>query len=865
MQCLASNKSTLTALAGNTLFGNESVLTNDIEGIDIVQFADGWFSYPELNLFDSDVLIDALTLRNVKDKLSPWSPTIDNRLSVPITDTASRQLEALFNLSQLLFGLSRAELSNYTFRDLQLGHSPKAFRQTGFKKFSKDDVIDFYQCFQDVVYDAVEAGAVDIVFLMYKDPRLRLVKQKCLDFLSNITTPCDIARSLLQEQTWFLDQLMIGIRDGQLIEEKIPSLSVIIRLCKIIVEQNLIQYYSHLIDMQYIDILIDLFENLEYKTSAYLPYFIKMESLCLQCLTILFQCPEHVDMWSERAQIRLVNYCCTIMHKAALGGQQHQQHNQDINHILYAEQKSTTHSLGYSILTFLHIVRCKKDIMTFYKENMHFRELLIALRHKYGPNTLYKIKDPSIYYALSHVICVMFDYKTKRHKKQHRQQQQLLGETDDDMNNNKFRKCSNPMCQRIENEHNVFYQCQSCQRMAYCSHYCRDVHWTLKHSKSCQNIISEHKQDDVVLELETEYINPHNTTPASTSEDSPIDCTVFDTVPIQTTQSVIVVEGKDEEEEPEYKTCVSTRRPLKTSTTTDLTSVIDKNEQSSQLRVEEDFEHMKRFVANTLEDNTTELEEKEEIVPVKERSIQLHSLNYTANTCSTRNHEHLSSDSDDSSSGSGDEDEILNHADAQPVNCFEQQYQQYHVKAILHRPSTQRTLRFPLTRIDHSKPLQQQQQQQQQRPSTHQNRRSSTTTKRYISTPKRTTKHQRPNHYHHHSSGGSTRTHHDSDSRSSSNSQNKKQKYTVNNRLYQQIHQSQQLRPPVPPLHHHHSRRKIHHDNINLSQLSALNNASVTSQFVNITQADIPKAIEEKINKNKHQTGKKKHKKCVIS
>ena len=41
---------------------------------------------------------------------------------------ATRQLEALFNLSQLLFGLARAEQSNYTFRNLQLGQQPRRFR-----------------------------------------------------------------------------------------------------------------------------------------------------------------------------------------------------------------------------------------------------------------------------------------------------------------------------------------------------------------------------------------------------------------------------------------------------------------------------------------------------------------------------------------------------------------------------------------------------------------------------------------------------------------------------------------------------------------------------------------------------------------
>ncbi len=50
---------------------------------------------------------------------------------------ATRQLEALFNLSQLLFGLARAEQSNYTFRNLQLGQHPQRFREAGFNKFRK--------------------------------------------------------------------------------------------------------------------------------------------------------------------------------------------------------------------------------------------------------------------------------------------------------------------------------------------------------------------------------------------------------------------------------------------------------------------------------------------------------------------------------------------------------------------------------------------------------------------------------------------------------------------------------------------------------------------------------------------------------
>ncbi|CAF3912117.1 unnamed protein product [Rotaria sp. Silwood1] len=51
---------------------------------------------------------------------------------------STRQSEALFNLSQLLFGLARAEQSNYTFRNLQLGPPSRQFREARFKKFLID-------------------------------------------------------------------------------------------------------------------------------------------------------------------------------------------------------------------------------------------------------------------------------------------------------------------------------------------------------------------------------------------------------------------------------------------------------------------------------------------------------------------------------------------------------------------------------------------------------------------------------------------------------------------------------------------------------------------------------------------------------
>ncbi|CAF3755626.1 unnamed protein product [Adineta steineri] len=527
MRCIAANRSVLTTLDQNATLpdaydSNETATTNDIECMDIIQFADGWYSYPDLNTFNSDLLLDTLTIRHIKPTkaISPWNIKADNPTVLPLTEIATRQLEALFNLSQLLFGLARAEQSNYTFRDLQLSQHAQQFQQAGFKKFPNNHrPIDFFVIFQLVVNDVLKSGAIDTVFLMYKDPRIRCVKQKCLDLLSNVATIPEVARIILDRYTGFLNQLIQGIRDGHLIEEKIPSLSVLLRLCKVIVEKNLIQSYQHLIDMQFIDIIIDLFENNEYKYSDYIIYFIKFESLALQCLHIMLQCAEHVDMWSEKAQIRIVNYCCTLLHKSVLDDDDHHKNHRhqkriESNHLVYAEQHSIVHSLSYALLTFLSVVRCRKEIGAFYRENEHFRELLSAMRHKYGPRSEFISRDPTISNALNQVANVMFDRhqrKKRRHHQQHHHYNQRQSEVidmkqyshdpfqdEDEENdeNRQYRKCSNSLCQIIENDQVKFQNCPHCHKLSYCSQYCREVHWTLNHNISCRSIYNNEKKEE---------------------------------------------------------------------------------------------------------------------------------------------------------------------------------------------------------------------------------------------------------------------------------------------------------------------------------------------------------------------------------
>jgi hypothetical protein len=92
------------------------------------------------------------------------------------------------------------------------------------------------------VKDIINHGGLEVALAMYKNPILSMVRQKCLDLISNVTTVPQVAHKLLINQPWFLDHLLIMIRDGDLVSDKIPALSVLIRLLKVIITQRYLFY-----------------------------------------------------------------------------------------------------------------------------------------------------------------------------------------------------------------------------------------------------------------------------------------------------------------------------------------------------------------------------------------------------------------------------------------------------------------------------------------------------------------------------------------------------------------------------------------------------------------------------------------------
>jgi len=271
-----------------------------------VHLGDGWCTFPDLDNFDTDKLLKALTLKEKDSQDSIWDPSMpytESCQTMELSMSALRQLEALFNITQVLFALSRAETVNYTFRDLQMNRHPHSFKKSGFKLLNSDGRVDFYAIFEQVVQNVIDQGGLEVTLLMYKNPMLPMVRQKCLDLISNITTVPDIAQKLMRFQSWFLDHLLIMVRDGDIITDKIPALSVLIRLLKVMLTERMMPSYIKLVDMQYIDFIVDIFENQQLMNSdEYLPFFVKFEFITMQSLTVILGDAEFSNLWSEKAK-----------------------------------------------------------------------------------------------------------------------------------------------------------------------------------------------------------------------------------------------------------------------------------------------------------------------------------------------------------------------------------------------------------------------------------------------------------------------------------------------------------------------------------------------------------------------------------
>jgi hypothetical protein len=281
---------------------------------------------------------------------------------------------------------------------------------------------------------------------------------------------------------------------------------------------RLIGAYIKLIDMQYIDFIVDIFENDAYTTNAeYLPLFIKFEFMTMQSLTVILGDKDYSEFWSDKAKARLLNYSMIVLLKAT-GLHNHTHYKQksrgvngthaaaaNVNHIYYAEQNANKHSLAHTIMTITELMRYDSNMRLFYKNHKQFKHLIISLYKKYGAKSKFITIDPGISYALNHLIRVLYIQNVNRSSNE--QQLQVIKSQDvmisnannAAINNQATRVCSNPGCSNEETKYKPFKICQKChgQNAAYCSSKCKNTHLEQHTKYSCidaPNVMGKSKQ-----------------------------------------------------------------------------------------------------------------------------------------------------------------------------------------------------------------------------------------------------------------------------------------------------------------------------------------------------------------------------------
>jgi hypothetical protein len=178
--------------------------------------------------------------------------------------------------------------------------------------------------------------------------------------------------------------------------------------------------YMKLVDMQYIDCLVDIFENQDFtQNNELLPFFIKFEFITMQSLTVILGDGEYTKFWSDKAKTRLLNYCMIVLLKAAgayppssSGDTNTLNINLLINHIFYAEQHNNKHSLAHTIMTITELLRNDDNMKQFYKGHRPFKQLIVQLYKKYGAKSDFIRTDPGISYALNHLMRVLYIKQT---------------------------------------------------------------------------------------------------------------------------------------------------------------------------------------------------------------------------------------------------------------------------------------------------------------------------------------------------------------------------------------------------------------------------------------------------------------------
>ena len=88
-----------------------------------------------------------------------------------------------------------------------------------------------------------------------------------------------------------------------------------------------------------------------------------------------------------------------------------------------------------------------------------------------------------------------------------------------------------------------FQRCPHCHQLSYCSQYCREVHWTLNHNRSCRSTNDHgHKEDSTALCTNDRFSETLSLPSSSYQENNTIPIShysAFETLPVPVSQPVM--------------------------------------------------------------------------------------------------------------------------------------------------------------------------------------------------------------------------------------------------------------------------------------------------------------------------------------
>lgn len=518
-----------------------------------------WTSHSDLDNFDSDKLVEALASPGQDGRPFLWTEEFQtswkiygsflHKLKIQehtdqtviidfgqvIADFFSmnphgrivrnmvRQAEAVFNLSQLMFALYHGDEKALTFRDLNdpnRQHHHRNITNWGFTK-RLDHVEDeegnpHRRALHDLCCDIFEAGGHEVIFTMFRNDHMKIIKQKCLDALTNILCVPVIEEYVLREHEWFLIELVKLIKTGRsnekLQQTVVPSISVLDRLVVVILSNKMERQYDTVMREECIESCLHLLENgtdehqikpknakynFDNRKSAFTqtrPHFAKFETISMQAISLLFL-DDRSSKWHKKLLRRICTHSLRNVYKwTDKRANEENRNNLDSSTLLFTlsiiVKALSIKDLSEYIRKWLTegnlILRIIKNT-TEIKSDQNGKHLIIA--DIWAPPQRSIEHGRAIVNALTYVYHKC--YPDSRLPEPY--QDKLPGSITDplaELSENVYRRCSNKTCQRRERPDNRFeIKCRRCGVTLYCSDKCRNKDTT--HSPICKFLRKE--------------------------------------------------------------------------------------------------------------------------------------------------------------------------------------------------------------------------------------------------------------------------------------------------------------------------------------------------------------------------------------